>query len=321
MSDKIVQYESSMPDIANLRSLAKEFLDSKMFPGIHSVAGFVTVIQAGFELGFQPVQSLQCMSIVKGRLCLEAKALLAVANQRAGVTWEIVKLDATECTMIFKRPDFEDMRVSFTEEDARRAGLANKDNYKNWPEDMNFARCSSRGVRRIAPDAILSAPYSAEEMEDAPDLNETKPKKTKKEKEKDNKWTEKNPLETDELPEGLMSQSELEDAEKVTAPEKERTPAELKDPSEDLQEQKKEAIIKQIKDWLNVGNHDERKFKEWLWEYQRAKNRRYVGKIGKAFRFHMGVVDDLELLFGSMTAAIAEFYKATQPETEENDEF
>jgi len=154
-------------DVQNLRALAGDLLGSGLFQGVKNVAGAVTVIQAGLELGIPPVAALNTMVIINGRLAMEAKALLAVAQRRAGVTWRVVKEDDKGCEIMFSRPNWPDTSSTFTEEEARAAGLLGKTNWKLWAKDMYFARAAGRGIRRIAPDAVLGL-YAKEEMADAP---------------------------------------------------------------------------------------------------------------------------------------------------------
>jgi hypothetical protein len=154
-----------VPDVHNLRALASDLLNSGLFQGVKNVAGAVTVIQAGIELGIPPVAALNTMAVINGRLSMEAKALLAIAQKRAGVTWRVVKEDDKGCEIIFSRPGWPDTSSSFTEEEAQTAGLLGKSNWKLYRKDMLFARAAGRGIRRIAPDAVLGL-YAKEEMVD-----------------------------------------------------------------------------------------------------------------------------------------------------------
>jgi hypothetical protein len=160
----------AIPDVNNIRALAKDLLDSGMFPGVKTVAGAVTIIQAGYELGVPPVASLNTMVIINGRLAMEAKLLLAIAANRVGVTWKILREDSNGCEIQFSRPGFSDIKGEFTREDAKKGNLLGKTNWNLYEKDMFFARAAGRGIKRIAPDAILGM-VTKEEAEDFVDLN------------------------------------------------------------------------------------------------------------------------------------------------------
>jgi hypothetical protein len=57
--------------------------------------------------------------------------------------------------------------VTYTLEDAKRAGLLGKDNWKNDPEAMNYSRAMAKTQRRYFPDLFaIGAVYVAEELEE-----------------------------------------------------------------------------------------------------------------------------------------------------------
>jgi len=176
-----------IPDSSNLEKLGKFLFQSHLFPAVQSVSGAVTIIEYGRELGLKPVQALQTMSIIKGRICIEAKALLALAIQK-GLTYKILKSNDDICQIQFSRANFEPHVETFTSEDAKRAKLTDKTSYVQYPRIMNLWRCVSNGIRAYAPDLALGL-YSKEEM-GADDIievhvqDETEPKKEEEQKQK-----------------------------------------------------------------------------------------------------------------------------------------
>lgn len=176
-----------IPDSSNLEKLGKFLFQSHLFPAVQSVSGAVTIIEYGRELGLKPVQALQTMSIIKGRICIEAKALLALAIQK-GLTYKILKSNDDICQIQFSRANFEPHVETFTSEDAKRAKLTDKTSYVQYPRIMNLWRCVSNGIRAYAPDLALGL-YSKEEV-GADDIievhvqNELEPKKDEEEKQK-----------------------------------------------------------------------------------------------------------------------------------------
>jgi len=157
--------KAMIPDSSNLEKLGKFLYQSKLFPAVGSVSGAITIIEYGRELGLKPVQALQTMSIIKGRICIEAKALLALAIQK-GLTYKVIKSDDAICQIQFSRPNFEPHIETFTAEDAKRAKLTDKTSYVQYPRIMNLWRCVSNGIRAYAPDLALGL-YSREEIETA----------------------------------------------------------------------------------------------------------------------------------------------------------
>ena len=141
--------------------------NSQMFRGVSSPAQAVAIIQMGAELGFGPVTALNIIKIIQGQMTVAARGLLALAQNKAGVSWKVVESTDKRCAILFSRPKWGDMEISFTLDEAKAAGLLRAGGgWDKYPQDMLFARCASRGVRRIAPDAI-SGLYSTEEMQDA----------------------------------------------------------------------------------------------------------------------------------------------------------
>lgn len=158
---------AAIPNAQNLRILATDMFNSRMFKGIDTPAQAVAIIQMGNELGFPPVTALNIIKIIQGQMTVAARGLLALAQNKAGVTWETLESSDKVCRMRFSRPKWGSMEISFTLDEARAAGLVRAGGgWDKYPQDMLFARCASRGIRRIAPDAI-SGLYATEEIQDA----------------------------------------------------------------------------------------------------------------------------------------------------------
>lgn len=160
--------EDIIPDVSKLEKLSTYLFKSGMFPAVKNAHQALTMIEYGRELGIKPVQALQTMAVIKGKLCIESKAMLAMAVQK-GLKFKALKHDEKICQIEFKRNGFEPHTETFTFEDARRAELAEKDNYKHWPKQMNFWRCVANGIRAYASDLALGL-YTKEEIENAPTL-------------------------------------------------------------------------------------------------------------------------------------------------------
>lgn len=147
-------------------SLGQVFIESGMFKDIKTRAEAVVKILAGKELGLSPLQSMTDIYIVNGKVALQAKIIASLIKKSGKYDYHIDKLDNEECLISFFQINGEKTKIgesSFTFKDAARAGLANKDSWKNYPRNMLFARAISNGGRTFCPDVITA--YTPEELE------------------------------------------------------------------------------------------------------------------------------------------------------------
>jgi hypothetical protein len=108
--------------------------------------------------------------IVNGRIAAQSNIIAAQIRRHPDYDYRVKALDDHGCTIEILRRDPETgkMRVegeaSFTEEDAKRAKLDQKDNYQGYPSDMFFNRALARAQRRYAPDVFSQPVYTPDEM-------------------------------------------------------------------------------------------------------------------------------------------------------------
>ncbi len=146
-------------------AMGEIFSKSGMFPDIKSATQALVKIMAGKELGLTPFQSMASIYIVNGRLALTSQAMSSLIKKTKKYDYKVIKLDEMECSIDFFMGDEKQGNSTFTFKDAAKAGLVNKDVWKNYPKNMLFARALSNGARFYAPDAICGY-YSKEEIED-----------------------------------------------------------------------------------------------------------------------------------------------------------
>lgn len=118
---------------------------------------------AGQPFGWDPTMSMRSFHIIDGTPSLKPEIMLALVR-RSGHS---VSGDTspTGATITGKRRDTGDeMTVTFTLEDAKRAGLANKNVWKTYPASMCWARALSQLCRMLFPDVVLGAGYTPEEL-------------------------------------------------------------------------------------------------------------------------------------------------------------
>jgi hypothetical protein len=160
MSDKqLVVHDPN--ESLTLQKVSEGLFASGLFPNAKNKYGAFAIVQYGRELGIPPMMSLKNINLISGQLACNAQLMLTLALQK-GITYEVLKEGDKGATIKFKRGT-STYESSFTEEDAKSAGLLGKDNWKKYPRDMYFWRCVAKGIRRIAPDAVMGL-YTAEEI-------------------------------------------------------------------------------------------------------------------------------------------------------------
>lgn len=156
--------------------IGQVFFESAMFPDVKTQAQAVVKILAGKEIGLSAFESMNAFYIVNGKLALTANAMATIVKKGGKYDYSVEKLDDQECVLSFFVLNGEKRELGksiFTFKDAAKAGLVNKDVWKNYPRNMLFARALANGVRWYCPDASRGY-YTAEEVDDITDVKFTK---------------------------------------------------------------------------------------------------------------------------------------------------
>lgn len=151
----------NVDDSIKLQEVANGLYKSGLYPQIKNPAGAYAIVQYGYELGLGPMASLQNINLIQGKPAASGQVMLSLALA-IGVKMSVEEESAQKCSITFRRGDMSYNSV-FTIEDARQAGLTGKDNWKKYPKEMLYWRCVAKGLRRIAPDAVMGL-YTPEEL-------------------------------------------------------------------------------------------------------------------------------------------------------------
>jgi hypothetical protein len=124
-------------------------------------ADVAACIMKGHELGMDPLDALANIFVINGRVGMYAEFMRRRIIQ-AGHTFRIVESTDNRCVVEGTRKDGgEPQRASFTNEQARRAGI----DLGRYPADKLVARATSRLCRQVFPD-VLSGTLIAEDLID-----------------------------------------------------------------------------------------------------------------------------------------------------------
>jgi hypothetical protein len=157
--------ENQLDILREPMELGEVFAKSGMFPDIKTQAQAVVKIMAGRELNLSPFQSMSSIYIVNGKLALVAQAMSGLINKSKQYKYVVKNLTDEACTIEIMKDDTLTGVSTFTIKDAAKAGLVNKDVWKNYPRNMLFARALSNACRWYCPE-VIQGYYTYEELQD-----------------------------------------------------------------------------------------------------------------------------------------------------------
>lgn len=138
---------------------------SGYFRDVTSQAQAIVKVMAGAELGLPPFASMSGIHIIQGKPVLGANVLATLVKNDPRYDYRVKVCDAKDCELAWFEDGKQVGTSTFTWDEAKTAGLTEKDNWRKFPSDMLFARAISRGARRFAPGIFGGSPvYTPDEM-------------------------------------------------------------------------------------------------------------------------------------------------------------
>lgn len=150
---------------SEIERAASYIVKSRLF-GVQRVEEAVSLMLLSHSRGVHPMQAVMEYHIINGRPAMRADAMLARFQQAGGkVEWHELSHERAEAT--FSHPQGGSVRIAWTLEDAKRAGLLGRkdSNWEKYPRAMLRARVISEGVRTVYP-AVAVGLYTPEEVMD-----------------------------------------------------------------------------------------------------------------------------------------------------------
>lgn len=147
----------------DIQRMADAMAGSGLF-GMKSPVQAMALMLVAQSEGQHPATIAQDYDVIQGKATRKTHSVLARFQQAGGrVEWHTLtdsKADAT-----FSHPQGGALRIDWTIERAKAAGLTGKDNWKNYPRAMLRARVIAEGVRAVYP-AAIGGMLVAEEAQD-----------------------------------------------------------------------------------------------------------------------------------------------------------
>jgi hypothetical protein len=156
---------SQLITVNDIQTMAVAVVKSQLF-GMKTVEQATALMLIAQAEGYHPALAARDYHIIQGRPTLKAETMMARFQQQGGkVDWKT--LTDEEVTATFSHPSGGSATITWTFDQARKAGLTGKDNWKNYPRAMLRARVVSEGIRTVFPGVVLGV-YTPEEVQDIP---------------------------------------------------------------------------------------------------------------------------------------------------------
>lgn len=168
MSNELKKFNFEITSLEQAMQYAKLIADSDLVPKDYKgkPGNVLIAMQFGSEVGLMPLQAVQNISVINGRPALWGDAMLALVQRHSICEYikEYIKDKKAYC--IVKRQGEDEHIVTFSEEDAKKAGLWGKSGpWTQYPDRMLQMRARSFALRDKFSD-ILKGIAMYEEVQD-----------------------------------------------------------------------------------------------------------------------------------------------------------
>ena len=163
MSNELTIHSAPVIPYSDMEKMAAVIAQSGLFSVKHPTQALALMLVAQSE-GLHPASAARDYHVIQGRPALKTDAMLARFQAAGGrVQWHDYSDAVVSAT--FTHAAGGAVKIEWTMERARTAGLTNKEVWKQYPRAMLRARAISEGIRAVYP-GVLSGMYAPEEVRD-----------------------------------------------------------------------------------------------------------------------------------------------------------
>lgn len=138
-----------------------EFVPKSMRGNLPAI---LACVATGRALGLPDMSALRSINIIDGKAAFSSELMVQLVRSRGhSITGDVSGDEA--CVRGKRLDNGDEMTCTWTLEMAQRAGLLNKQNWKQYPEAMLWARAVSQLCRMLFADCFAGATYTDEEAE------------------------------------------------------------------------------------------------------------------------------------------------------------
>jgi hypothetical protein len=125
----------------------------------------IAIALKGRELGIPPMQAFSHIHIIDGKPTISAELMLSqIWKHCPKAVIDYLESTDMKCVIEAKRPGHKATKFAYTIDEANKAGLLNKANWRGYPAAMLRARTVAIVARALFPDAIMGCSHIPEEL-------------------------------------------------------------------------------------------------------------------------------------------------------------
>lgn len=157
---------TNLPTISinEIQQMAGAVVASQLFGGIKTKEQAFTLMLLCQAKGLHPIEAMERYHLIQGRPALKAETIIAEFQKAGGiVNWD--EYSDERVTGTFSHSAGGSLTNTWDMARAQKAGLAGKDNWKNYTAAMLASRCATEAIRRVYP-GCLQGMHSVEEVQE-----------------------------------------------------------------------------------------------------------------------------------------------------------
>lgn len=156
---------SHVNSINDLLTLANALSKSGLMPeGLSKPEAILAIALKGQELGIPPMAAIAGITVIRGKPVVSPQLMLSLVERSGKLQdWSITEESEAAVAVSFTRKGRSPVSKRFSMEDAKKMGLADKDNWKKQPRVMMQWRAVAAAIRVAFPD-VIDGCYTPEEM-------------------------------------------------------------------------------------------------------------------------------------------------------------
>jgi hypothetical protein len=147
------------------KELAQIFMKSGLIPNqLNTPEKVLVCMFKAQELGLPPLEGLSGMAVINGKTTLQGNLILALINRSNKAKKIVVEEHENYCSVIMSRRDYDfEYTFTFSMDDAKKAGLLDKQIWRQYPKTMLKWRAVS-GCARVVFSDVIGGLYTPEEI-------------------------------------------------------------------------------------------------------------------------------------------------------------